>query len=134
VTGDAAKRTKEIINRERIYPPLFGDRKAILDAAGPRCPDAAAPVRLMRASRNLGVLTPTGETRQFQKQHGLPFGSVLHPVCETGKLVPPVVDLRFRSESMSPEQPEVSRERETKDPKQIHRAAQRLRSGNGSTR
>ncbi|MEA2729286.1 MAG: hypothetical protein QOF70_3761 [Acetobacteraceae bacterium] len=34
-TGDAAKHTKEIINRERIYPPLFGDRKAILDAAAP---------------------------------------------------------------------------------------------------
>ena len=34
-TGAAAKRTKEIINRQRIYPPLNGDRKALLDAAAP---------------------------------------------------------------------------------------------------
>jgi NADH dehydrogenase len=34
-TGMAAKRTKEIINRERIYPPRSGDRRAILDAAEP---------------------------------------------------------------------------------------------------
>jgi NADH dehydrogenase len=33
--GAAAKRTKEIINRERIYPPRSGDRRAILDAAAP---------------------------------------------------------------------------------------------------
>jgi NADH dehydrogenase len=31
----AAKRTKEIINRQRIYPPRSGDRRAILDAAEP---------------------------------------------------------------------------------------------------
>ncbi len=34
-SGMQAKRTKEIINRERIYPPLSGDRQAILDAAAP---------------------------------------------------------------------------------------------------
>jgi NADH:ubiquinone reductase (H+-translocating) len=33
--GMEAKRTKEIINRERIYPPLSGHRQAILDAAAP---------------------------------------------------------------------------------------------------
>ena len=33
--GAMAKRTKEIINRERIYPPRSGDRQAILDAAAP---------------------------------------------------------------------------------------------------
>jgi NADH dehydrogenase len=32
---EVAKRTKEIINRQRIYPPLDGDRRAILDAAAP---------------------------------------------------------------------------------------------------
>jgi NADH dehydrogenase len=33
--GAAAKRTKALINRERIYPPRSGDRQAILDAAAP---------------------------------------------------------------------------------------------------
>jgi NADH dehydrogenase len=33
--GAAAKRTKTIINRERIYPPRSGDRREILDAAAP---------------------------------------------------------------------------------------------------
>jgi NADH dehydrogenase len=33
--GPAAKRTKEIINRQRIYPPLTRDRRALLDAAAP---------------------------------------------------------------------------------------------------
>ena len=33
--GAAAKRTKEIINRQRIYPPRSGDREEILDAAAP---------------------------------------------------------------------------------------------------
>lgn len=33
--GPAAKRTKEIINRQRIYPPRSGDRQALLDAAAP---------------------------------------------------------------------------------------------------
>jgi NADH:ubiquinone reductase (H+-translocating) len=33
--GAAAKRTKEIINRERIYPPRSGDRREIFDAAAP---------------------------------------------------------------------------------------------------
>jgi NADH dehydrogenase len=33
--GMAAKQTKQIINRQRIYPPLTGDRRAILDAAAP---------------------------------------------------------------------------------------------------
>ena len=33
--GQAAKRTKETINRQRIYPPMTGDRRAILDAAAP---------------------------------------------------------------------------------------------------
>ncbi|MBI3196489.1 MAG: FAD-dependent oxidoreductase [Rhodospirillales bacterium] len=41
--GAAAKRTKEIINRERIYPPQSGDRRAILDAAAPMV--QAPPVR-----------------------------------------------------------------------------------------
>ncbi len=34
-TGMAAKQTKEIINRRRIYPPRSGDRQALLDAAAP---------------------------------------------------------------------------------------------------
>ena len=34
--GAPAKRTKETINRERIYPPRSGDRRAILDAAAPK--------------------------------------------------------------------------------------------------
>ena len=34
-TGEAAKRTKMIINRERIYPPRSGDRRKIFDAAVP---------------------------------------------------------------------------------------------------
>jgi NADH:ubiquinone reductase (H+-translocating) len=34
-TGPAAKRTKETINRERIYPPRSGDRREIFDAAAP---------------------------------------------------------------------------------------------------
>jgi NADH dehydrogenase len=33
--GADAKQTKEIINRQRIYPPVSGDRQAILDAAAP---------------------------------------------------------------------------------------------------
>ncbi len=33
--GQAAKRTKETINRERIYPPRTGGRQALLDAAAP---------------------------------------------------------------------------------------------------
>ncbi len=34
-TGEAAKRTKIIINRERIYPPRSGDRREIFEAAVP---------------------------------------------------------------------------------------------------
>ncbi len=34
-TGAAAKRTKRLINCERIYPPRSGDRRQILDAAAP---------------------------------------------------------------------------------------------------
>lgn len=34
-TGDAAKQTKRLINRERIYPPRGGDRAQILAAAAP---------------------------------------------------------------------------------------------------
>jgi NADH dehydrogenase len=34
-TGKAAKRTKQLINCERIYPPRSGDRRQILDAAAP---------------------------------------------------------------------------------------------------
>jgi NADH dehydrogenase len=34
-TGEAAKRTKIIINRERIYPPRSGGRRAMFDAAAP---------------------------------------------------------------------------------------------------
>jgi len=34
-TGAAAKRTKRMINRERIYPPRSGDRREILEAAAP---------------------------------------------------------------------------------------------------
>jgi NADH:ubiquinone reductase (H+-translocating) len=41
--GAAAKRTKELINRERIYPPRTGDRQAILEAAAPTV--QAPPVR-----------------------------------------------------------------------------------------
>ena len=35
VSGATAKRTKMMINRERIYPPRSGDRREILDAAAP---------------------------------------------------------------------------------------------------
>ena len=41
--GAEAKRTKELINRQRIYPPRSGDRRAILDAAAPTV--QAPPVR-----------------------------------------------------------------------------------------
>ncbi|MGQ0584303.1 MAG: NAD(P)/FAD-dependent oxidoreductase [Reyranella sp.] len=41
--GAEAKRTKELINRERIYPPRSGERRAILDAAAPTV--QAPPVR-----------------------------------------------------------------------------------------
>jgi NADH dehydrogenase len=34
-TGAAAKATKTVINTERIYPPLSGDRAALLAAAVP---------------------------------------------------------------------------------------------------
>jgi NADH:quinone reductase (non-electrogenic) len=34
-TGEAAKKTKQVINRHRIYPPLNRDRRAILAAAAP---------------------------------------------------------------------------------------------------
>ena len=34
-TGEEAKRTKEIINRQRIYPPRSRNRREILDAAAP---------------------------------------------------------------------------------------------------
>jgi NADH dehydrogenase len=34
-TGAAAKRTKQLINCQRIYPPGSGDRRQILDAAAP---------------------------------------------------------------------------------------------------
>ncbi len=34
-TGAAAKRTKETINRVRIYPPRTGDRREIFAAAAP---------------------------------------------------------------------------------------------------
>jgi len=34
-TGQAAKRTKQIINCERVYPPRSRDRRQILDAAAP---------------------------------------------------------------------------------------------------
>jgi NADH dehydrogenase len=34
-TGVEAKRTKELINRQRIYPPRSGDRREILDASAP---------------------------------------------------------------------------------------------------
>ena len=33
--GAPAKRTKEIINRQRIYPPASHDHRVILDAAAP---------------------------------------------------------------------------------------------------
>lgn len=33
--GQSAKRTKETVNRERIYPPRTGGRQALLDAAAP---------------------------------------------------------------------------------------------------
>jgi NADH:ubiquinone reductase (H+-translocating) len=33
--GSAAKKTKEIINRQRIYPPRSRDRREILDASAP---------------------------------------------------------------------------------------------------
>ncbi|MGE2720331.1 NAD(P)/FAD-dependent oxidoreductase [Mycolicibacterium celeriflavum] len=41
-TGAAAKATKRIINGERIYPPLTGDRAALLAAAAPELQTAPA--------------------------------------------------------------------------------------------
>ncbi|KUH82905.1 MULTISPECIES: FAD-dependent oxidoreductase [unclassified Mycobacterium] len=41
-TGAAAKATKRIINGERIYPPLSGDRDALLAAAAPELQSAPA--------------------------------------------------------------------------------------------
>ncbi|KUI04742.1 NAD(P)/FAD-dependent oxidoreductase [Mycobacterium sp. IS-3022] len=41
-TGAAAKATKRIINGERIYPPLTGDRDALLAAAAPELQSAPA--------------------------------------------------------------------------------------------
>jgi NADH dehydrogenase len=34
-SGEVAKATKQVINTERIYPPLNGDRDDILAAAAP---------------------------------------------------------------------------------------------------
>ncbi len=50
-TGAAAKRTKETINRERIYPPRSGDRREIFDAAAPivQAPPAFFSLRLTDA-------------------------------------------------------------------------------------
>jgi NADH dehydrogenase len=42
-TGETAKATKRVINGERIYPPLTGDRAALLAAAAPEL--QAAPAR-----------------------------------------------------------------------------------------
>jgi NADH dehydrogenase len=33
--GETAKRTKRVINGQRIYPPLTRNRREILDAAAP---------------------------------------------------------------------------------------------------
>lgn len=41
-TGAVAKATKKIINTERIYPPLTGDRQALLAAAAPDLQDRPA--------------------------------------------------------------------------------------------
>jgi NADH dehydrogenase len=46
-TGEAAKRTKRMINRERIYPPLTRNRDEILAAAAPVI---AAPPALFAAT------------------------------------------------------------------------------------
>jgi NADH:ubiquinone reductase (H+-translocating) len=46
-TGEAAKKTKRLINRERIYPPLTRDRREILAAAAPLV--QAPPQRFDRA-------------------------------------------------------------------------------------
>jgi len=50
-TGQAAKRTKQIINCERIYPPRSRDRRQILDAAAPV---VLAPPVQRREDRTLG--------------------------------------------------------------------------------
>jgi NADH dehydrogenase len=41
-TGETAKATKRLINGERIYPPLTGDRAALLAAAAPELQAAPA--------------------------------------------------------------------------------------------
>jgi len=41
-TGETAKATKRVINGERIYPPLTGDRAALLAAAAPQLQAAPA--------------------------------------------------------------------------------------------
>ncbi|CRZ14285.1 NAD(P)/FAD-dependent oxidoreductase [Mycolicibacterium neworleansense] len=48
-TGSVAKATKRTINTERIYPPLTGDRQALLAAAAPEL--AARPARADPACR-----------------------------------------------------------------------------------
>ncbi|MGA7327841.1 MAG: FAD-dependent oxidoreductase [Rhodomicrobium sp.] len=52
--GPAAKRTKEIINRQRIYPPLSRDRREILDAAAPVIQAPPASIDSPACSLELG--------------------------------------------------------------------------------
>jgi NADH dehydrogenase len=48
LTGPEAKKTKQTINRVRIYPPRNRDRREILDAYAPVL--TPSPLRLQRAA------------------------------------------------------------------------------------
>src|SRR5262249_23815184 len=63
--GAAAKRTKEIINRERIYPPRSGNVRDILAAAAPvvqRPPDLFNEGCVSRAMNLAGMLPEEPKT------------------------------------------------------------------------
>ncbi len=58
--GQAAKRTKETINRVRIYPPLDGDPAAILAAAAPVVQAAPARVTVTSPAAPTPATPPAG--------------------------------------------------------------------------
>ncbi|MNU38657.1 NADH dehydrogenase-like protein [compost metagenome] len=56
--GEEAKKTKSIINRQRIYPPRNGDREAIYAAAAPdiQAPPVLAPSKLGELDKKTAVV------------------------------------------------------------------------------
>jgi NADH dehydrogenase len=69
-SGAAAKATKRVINGERIYPPLTGDRAALLAAAAPElqaAPDTRGSDRRgrdVRAADGLDLLDQESEAQR----------------------------------------------------------------------